>query len=102
MAFGRPTSTVDKAAKALATAGGIAHIAFFSLFAYRVVSSGGFGRYAHLLFAFLALVGLGSEFVGWSLMKYGGKTKVRKLGLWAIAFSTALAAGLLVVASLTG
>ena len=101
MAFGT-RGPVDKAAKALATAGGIAHVAFFSLFAWRVISHGGMGRLAHVLFAMLALLGLGFEFVGWSLMKYGGKTKIRKLGLWAIALSTALAAVLLVVASVTG
>ncbi len=102
MAFGKPSGALDKAAKALATAGGIAHIAFFSLFAFRVVSGGGVGRFAHVLFATLALIGLGSEFLGWSLIKFGGKTKIRRLGLWAIALSTGLAAVLLVVASVTG
>lgn len=106
MAFGRGVSSgggaVNKAAQALAAAGAVAHLAFFSLFAWRVVSGSGMGRYAHVLFAALAAVGLASEFLGWSLLKFGGKTRIRKLGLWSIALSTALAAVLLVVASVTG
>ncbi len=101
MAFGKPSGALDKAAKALATAGGVAHIAFFTVFAFRVVSGGGFGRFAHILYAGLALIGLGSEFLGWSLIKFGGRTRVRRLGMWAIALSTGLAAVLLVIASIT-
>ena len=106
MRFGRSVSSgggaLNRAAGALAAAGGVAHLAFLSLFAWRVVSGSGLGRYAHVLFAALAAVGLASEVLGWSLVKFGGKTKVRRLGLWSIALSTALAAVLLVVASLTG
>jgi hypothetical protein len=93
------SGAIEKAAKALATAGGIAHVAFFSLFAFRVVTSGVMGKAANVLFAVLALIGLGAEFVGYSLIRYGGKTKARKLGFYAIALSTALAAVLLAAAS---
>jgi hypothetical protein len=96
------SGAIEKAAKALATAGGIAHVAFFSLFAFRVVSSGAAGKVMNLVFAFLAVIGLVSEFVGYSLIRYGGKTPVRKYGFYAIALSTALAAVLLAAASWTG
>jgi hypothetical protein len=96
------SGAIEKAAKALATAGGVAHVAFFSLFAFRVVSSGLAGKALNLLFAALALVGLASEVVGYSLIRYGGKTRVRKYGLYAIALSTGLAAILLAAASWTG
>jgi hypothetical protein len=95
------SGAIDKAAKALATAGGVAHVAFFSLFAFRVVSSGAAGKVMNLVFALLAVVGLVSEFVGYSLIRYGGKTAVRKYGFYAIALSTALAAVLLAAASWT-
>jgi hypothetical protein len=97
------SSGIDKAAKALATAGGIAHVAFFTLFAWRVMAGlNPISKVANVIFAALALVGLGAEFVGWSLMKWGGKTKAKRLGYWAIALSTLLAAVLLVVASWSG
>jgi hypothetical protein len=96
------SGAVEKAAKALATAGGVAHVAFFSLFAFRVVSSGMAGKAMNLVFATLALIGLGSEFVGYALIRYGGQTRVRKYGLYAIALSTGLAAVLLAAASWTG
>ncbi len=93
------SSAVEKAAKALATAGGVAHVAFFSLFAFRVFTSSPFGKVANIVLAILALVGLTSEFVGYSLVKYGGKTRARKFGYYAIALSTGLAALLLAAAS---
>jgi hypothetical protein len=96
------SGAVDKAARALATAGGIAHVAFFSLFAFRVVSSSPMSKVMNLVFATLALIGLGAELIGYSLIRYGGKTRVRKYGLYAIALSTALAAVLLAAASWTG
>ena len=92
-------SPLDKAAKALATAGGVAHVAFFSLFAFRVVTSSPLSKLANLVFAGLALLGLGAEFVGYSLIRYGGRTRIRRYGLYAIALSTALAAVLLAAAS---
>jgi hypothetical protein len=93
------SGAIEKAAKALATAGGIAHVAFFSLFAFRVVTSSPLSKVANIVFAVLALLGLAAEFVGYSLIRYGGKTRVRKYGFYAIALSTGLAALLLAAAS---
>ncbi len=93
------SGAIEKAAKALATAGGIAHVAFFSLFAFRVVTSSPLGKAANIVFAVLALVGLATEFVGYSLIRYGGRTPARKYGYYAIAVSTGLAAVLLAAAS---
>ncbi len=93
------SGAIEKAAKALATAGGIAHVAFFSLFAFRVVTSSPLGKAANVVFAVLALLGLATEFVGYSLIRYGGKTAARKWGYYAIALSTGLAAVLLAAAS---
>jgi hypothetical protein len=95
----RRSSGLDKAAQALAAAGGVAHVAFFSIFAWRVITSGMAGRFVYIACAFVALVGLACEVVGWSLVKHGGRTPAKTLGLWSIAASTALAAVLLVVAS---
>ena len=99
MGFGSSSGALDKAAKALATAGGVAHVAFFSLFAFRVVTSSALGKVTNLVFAGLALLGLAAEFVGYSLIRYGGKTRVRRYGFYALALSTALAAVLLAAAS---
>ncbi len=93
------SGAMEKAAKALATAGGIAHVAFFSLFAFRVVTSSPLGKATNFVFAALALVGLATEFVGYSLIRYGGRTPARKWGYYAIALSTALAAVLLAAAN---
>lgn len=93
------SGAIEKAAKALATAGGIAHVAFFSLFAFRVVTASPMGKVANIVFATLAIIGLGTEFVGYSLIRYGGRTAARKYGYYAIALSTALAAVLLAAAS---
>ena len=92
---------VQRAAQALATADGIAHIAFFSLFAWRVVSGNGF-RLVQGLFALLALAGMAAGIFGWALARHGGQGKGRTIGLWCIASSTALAGVLLMVASWTG
>lgn len=101
MAFGKPSGALQKAAQALATADGVAHIAFFSMFAWRVVSGNGF-RIVQAVFAALALLGFASGVFGWSLVRHGGKSKARTFGLYAITASTALAAVLLMVASWTG
>ena len=85
----------------LATADGVAHLAFFSLFSWRVVSGSGF-RIVQGVFALLALLGFGGGVVGSLLIKHGGKTKAGKVGLWLVASSTGLAAVLLVLANLTG
>ncbi len=98
MAFGKQSSGLEKAAQALATAGAVAHAAFFMLFIYRV-----FGRsWLYAVLAILALVGMGANFVGFMLIKHGGKVGARKWGMWCIAFSTADAALLLALASVIG
>lgn len=102
MAFGKSSGgAVQRAAQALATADGVAHIAFFSLFAWRVVAGSGF-RLAQGLFALLSLAGMAAGIVGWALARHGGKGKGYRMGLWCIAASTTLAGILLLVASWTG
>ncbi len=101
MAFGKPSGALQRAAQALATADGVAHIAFFSMFAWRVVSGNGL-RIVQAVFALLALLGLATGVVGWSLVRHGGKSRARTLGLYAISASTGLATILLMVASWTG
>jgi hypothetical protein len=93
---------LQKAAKALATADGVAHVAFFWMFAYRILFSGGLGRYSAMILALVAVVGFVADVVGWMLVKHGGRTPAGKLGLWSIALSTALAAVLLLLGSWTG
>jgi hypothetical protein len=93
---------IRKAAGALAAANGVAHVAFLSLFGWRMLASGPLGRISAILLAVLAGVGLAADVVGWALVKHGGRTKARTLGLWAVALSTALAAALLFAASWTG
>jgi hypothetical protein len=95
--YGRSTG-LEKAAQALATAGAVAHAAFFMLFVYRV-----FGvSWLYAVLALLAGVGMAANFVGFMLIKHGGKVGARKWGMWCIAFSTADAALLLVLASVLG
>ena len=92
-------SGLQKAAKALATADGVAHVAFFWMFAWRVLTAGPIGKTFSIVFVLLAAVGLALDVFGWMLVKHGGRTKAGKLGLWSIALSTGLAAILLVLAS---
>jgi len=92
---------LKRAAKALATADGVAHFAFFWMFAWRVLTAGPVGKTFALVFAVLALLGLVADVVGWMLVKHGGRTPAGKVGLWSIALSTALAAVLLVAGSWT-
>ena len=89
---------VQRAAQALATADGIAHIAFFSVFAYRMISGNGF-RIVQGLLALLSLVGVAAGIVGWALARHGGKGKAYTMGLWCIATSTTLAGVLLMGAA---
>ena len=89
---------LKKAAGALAAADGVAHIAFFAMFAWRMVVGTGF-RVIQALWAGLALVGIVSGAVGWALMRGPSRGPVRRLVSSALALSTALAAFLLVVAS---
>lgn len=98
---GKTGGALQRAAQALATADGVAHIAFFSMFAWRVISGNGF-RIIQAAFALLALFGLASGVLGWSLVRHGGRSKARTLGLYAISASTGLATILLMVASWTG
>ncbi len=95
--FARSTG-LEKAAQALATAGAVAHAAFFMLFIYRVFGT----SWLYLVLAALALFGMGANFVGFMLIKHGGKAAARKYGMWCIAASTADAALLLVLASTLG
>ncbi|MGH7281141.1 MAG: hypothetical protein ACRELY_06440 [Polyangiaceae bacterium] len=89
---------LQKAASALAAADGVAHIAFFAMFAWRTVMGSGF-RVIQALWAFLALLGMGSGAVGWALMRGPNRGPTRRVGSSALALSTALAAFLLMVAS---
>lgn len=89
---------LQKAAGALAAADGVAHIAFFAMFAWRTVTGNGF-RIVQAFFALLSVVGIASGTVGWALMRGHSRGKLRRLGTAAVSLSTALAAFLLVVAS---
>jgi len=98
MAFFRhQNSAVEKAAMALAAAGGVAHAAFFTLFAWRVIGRGGFSSVGWALLALIAAVGVGLNFVGYWLIRRG-KTW-RKWGFMSIALSSVLAGALLGIAS---
>jgi hypothetical protein len=98
----RPKGGLVRAAQALSAANGVAHVVFLSLFGWRFLFSGPVGKVVSLPCAILALVGLAADIVGWSLVKHGGKSRVARYGMWAVAASTAVAAVLLVMASLTG
>jgi len=102
MAFGRSSGgPLQNAARVLATADSVAHAAFFSMFAYRTVAGSGL-RFVQGICALLAGLGFAAGVVGSMLIKHGGKTKVRTIGLYAVALSTALAGVLLVMANFTG
>jgi hypothetical protein len=94
-------SSVERAAMALAAAGGVAHAAFFAMFAWRVIGREGFGVALWVLLAALSLLGLGLNFVGYWLIKRG-QGVLRRWGFMAVATSTALAGVLLAIASFTG
>jgi hypothetical protein len=98
----KPKGGIVRAAQALFAANGVAHAVFLSLFGWRLFFAGPLTKVVALPCAIFALVGLAADIVGWSLVKYGGKTRVRKFGLWGVAASTAIAAALLIVSSLTG
>src|ERR1019366_7477086 len=102
MFWSKPKGGLVRAAQALSAANGVAHVVFLSLFGWRFLFSGPIAKMVSLPCAILALVGLVADIVGWSLVKHGGKTRVTKFGLWGGAASPAVAAVLLVVASLTG
>lgn len=82
----------------LAAASGVAHGAFFMLFAYRVIGREGIGTIGWLVLAALAGLGLALNAVGYILVKRGDKLP-RRWGYLAISASTGLAGLLLGVAS---
>jgi hypothetical protein len=92
---------VSAIAKTLAAACAVAHISFFTLFAWRIIGRAGMGSLAWALLALGALLGLGCNAVGYYLLKHGGRTPARTWGYWAIAASTGLAGVLLAVAAVT-
>lgn len=96
--FRKGSGAVERAATALATAGGVAHAAFFTLFALRVIGRDGIGTVGWAILALLALAGLGLSFVGFWLVRM---SRAKRIGYLAIATSTALAGGLLAIASST-
>ena len=101
MALRRPSRALDNVALALASAGFVAHVAFLSLFAWRSFFRFGLGKYAPMLFALVAAVGLAASFLGGVLVRYGGRTKAARLGIALVALETALASCLLVAAAYT-
>jgi hypothetical protein len=100
--FFRPRNDkVNVIAKTLAAACAVAHVSFFTLFAWRIIGRGGMGSIAWALLALGALLGLGCNAVGYYLIKKGGGTPARKWGYWAIAASTGIAGVLLAIAAVT-
>jgi hypothetical protein len=89
------------AARLLGSASSAAHLAFVSLFVWRTITGKGL-RAVSLLLAFVALLGFIMSFVGGALLKHGGRTKARAIGVWLVAASAALASTLLVFASFGG
>jgi hypothetical protein len=92
---------LQKTAATLAAADGVAHIAFFMMFAWRTVAGSGF-RVVQATLALVAMIGIASGTVGWALIRTGGQGKMRKLGMSAVALSTTLAGFLLMMASWSG
>lgn len=86
------------AARALGSASSVAHVAFLSLFVWRFIVGRGF-RVVSAVWAVLAVAGVAMSFVGGSLIKHGGRTKARTIGVWLVGASAALASLLLVMAS---
>jgi hypothetical protein len=96
------SGALDRAARALGAAMAVAHVAFLSMFGWRLVAGANpFGKVLSVVCVILALIGLAAQFLGWSLLKFGGRTPARRLGLWSIALSTTLAGVLLFAASWT-
>ncbi len=95
----RTNPKVDAIAKTLAAACALAHISFFTIFAWRVIGRAGMGSIAWALLALASLLGLGCNAVGYYLIKNGGGTPARKWGYWAT--STGIAGALLAIAAVT-
>lgn len=100
MFFKRQNSGVERAAMALAAAGGVAHAAFFALFAWRVIGRDGFGTVGWAVLALFALLGLGLNFVGYWLIKRS-EGILRRWGFVSVGASTVLAGVLLSIAAFT-
>jgi hypothetical protein len=98
MALPRPGGALILAARALGGASTAAHFAFLTLYAWRLVIGRGF-RAVSLVLAILAGCGLVLSFVGGALLKHGGRTRARSIGVWLVGASTALASLLLVFTS---
>lgn len=99
MGFFRKTNgAVERAAMALAAAGGVAHVAFFTLFALRVIRRDGIGTVGYAILALFALAGMALNFVGFWLVRM---SRAKKVGYLAIAASTAIAGVLLAIATWT-
>jgi hypothetical protein len=92
---------LERAAGVLAKADTVAHVAFLAIFGWRSLTSFGPLRFVAGILAVVALVGVVLAFVGGLLAKHGGRTPAAKVGRWAVAGSTALAALLLLCASWT-
>ena len=90
---------LERAARALATGDAVAHGAFLVIFGWRSLTAFGPLRFFSGALALCALLGMVLAFVGGLLTKYGRKTPAAKVGHWAIAGSTGLAAVLLFFAS---
>lgn len=86
------------AARVLGSASSAAHVAFFSLFVWRAIVGNGF-RLVSLAMAVVAAAGFAMSFAGGALIKHGGRTKARSIGVWLVGGSAALASALLVFAS---
>src|SRR3954454_2943025 len=96
--FYRPRNDkVSTIAKTLAAACAVAHVSFFTLFAWRIIGRGGMGSIAWALLALGAALGFGCNAAGYFLISKGA----RKYGLWAIAASTAIAGVLFAIAAVT-
>lgn len=96
--FRKQSSGVERAAMALAAAGGVAHTAFFSLFVWRVIGREGFGTIGYVILAALSALGIGLNFIGFWLVR---SSRGRRFGYMAIAISSVLAGILLAIASWT-
>ena len=94
--FKRTNSGIERAAMALAAAGGVAHAAFFTLFAWRVIGRDGIGTIGWAVLALFALIGMGLNFAGFWLVR---SSKWRRWGYMAISVSTAIAGALLGIAT---
>ena len=90
---------LDRVIAVLGTADAVAHLAFLDLRVARFFRAGRCGRVFAIAWTVLAALGLASAIIGRFIIKYGGPAK--KIGVWAVGASTALAGVLLVIAAST-